>query len=331
MAFKRTCRLPAILGIALLVPALAGGARPAAAQTYTQFTSINLGGDNSPAWSADGLTIYYSSRASGFPYIYFKAANAPASSPGTRLTTLQVDELAVSISGDNAWAVLCVRDSLSSAHLWRCPSTGGAPLSQMTYGPFEDLHPDWWGSGASQEVAFATTRGGAGYQIWTLRPNGTLPVTQYTAVTGPGFTDLDPVFSPDGSRIAFSSDRAGVRQIFVSTRTAGGWTAPAQITTGTGDKGRPSWSPGGSAIAYQVTSGGRNPDTSLWVMNADGSNARLVTGTGTYDAEPCFSPLGAQLAFVSDRSGAQYIWLLNGATTPARPATMGQVKDAYRR
>jgi hypothetical protein len=145
------------------------------AASYLQFTSLNLGGDNSPSWSSDGQFVYYSSRVTGFPYIYRKAANTPMNQSGTRLTTWEIEELSASVAADGQYVVMAVRDAIGRTHLWRCPAVGGSPLTAMTDGSTtDDLHPAWWGSSTTGDIAFATNRGGTGYQIWTLKPRGTL-------------------------------------------------------------------------------------------------------------------------------------------------------------
>ncbi|MGH7725183.1 MAG: TolB family protein [Candidatus Eiseniibacteriota bacterium] len=317
---------PAAAGAAVLA-FLAGTVSPAGAMTFSQFTSVNAGGDNSSAWSRTGARVYYSSRSGGLPYMYYKDAGAPVGQDGSRLTSWFIDEFAISISGDDQWAAMCAGDTIGFTHLWRCPALGGPPLSQMTYGPFHYVHPDWWGSGSSQEVAFATSRGGAGFQIWTLKPNGILPATQFTTVTGPGFEDLNPSFSPDGNSIVFSSNRAGGHQLFVSHRNGASWDPPVQLTSGGGEKSNPAWSPSGNYIAYQ--SGGGS-ETSLWLCESNGSNAQLITSTGAFDAEPSWSPGTDKLAFTSDRTGANYIWLAHQVSTPAPTTTWGRIKNAYR-
>ncbi len=338
MTLKRIGRRALVAGTAAL--ALATGLAPlghaptrayaAAAASYAQFTSLNLGGDNTPSWSSDGQYVFYSTRVTGLPYIYRKASAAPMNQSGTRLTAWEIEEFSASASSDGAWVVMEVRDTLSVSHLWRCPSAGGAPLTKMTHGPYADLHPQWWGTGPAQEIAFATSRGGAGYQIATLVPNGTQLATALTQVTGPGFEDLNPCWSPDGQQIVFSSNRAGAKQLFVVTREGAGWGAPVQLTSGGGgDKTNPAVSPSGLSIAYQRLGIG---GTTLWIIDADGGNPRQVTdGSGSYDAEPSWSPLTSQMAFVSNRSGAGYIWLINDVSTPAATTSWGRVKSTYRR
>jgi len=311
--------------------ALALSAGPARAVTFAQFTSQNLGGDSAPCWSRDGGYVFYSTRVSGFPYIYKKAQNDPMTTTGTRITTWLNDEYSVTVSPDNNYVMIETADSLNSRHIYRCPSNGGPPLTQVTFGPHYDTSPCWWGSGATQLVAFATDRGGAGFQIWTLVPNGILPGLALTPVTGPGFQDLSPTFSPDGSRIAFASTRAGANaQIYVSTWDGSSWGAPVQLTSGGGAKSNPSWSPSGMHIAFASTTGGHGGGTSTWIMTPDGLNAQMVTGSGTYDAEAAWSPDGDHLAFVSDQSGAKYIWLASAMSTPAATASWGRIKDQYR-
>ncbi len=317
--------VPAVVAVLGLV-AIAAIVR-AGGVSFTQLTAVNLGGDSSPFWSPDGARVYYVSPSGGFPYVFYKAPDAPSGTQGTRMTSWLNDELSISCSSDAQWAVLSTRDSLNSVHLYRLPGTGGPPLTKMTYGPFEDLHADWWGSGASSIVAFATTRGGSGHQIWTLVPDGILPATQLQPVTGAGYEDLFPSWSPDGQSIVFSSNRGGTQQIYIVQRAGQSWGAPMPLTSGGITRLNPVFSPNGNWIAYQQTNGS---GTSLWIRESNGSNARVVSSSGTYEGEPVWSPDGNQLAFVSDRTGGGYIWIAHDLTTPATPVSWGRLKNDYR-
>jgi Tol biopolymer transport system component len=55
-----------------------------------------------------------------------------------------------------------------------------------------------------------------------------------------------PTFSPDGTRLAFVSDRTGVPQVWVTAVDGG---APVQVTTGDDPIGRVTWSPDGAWLA----------------------------------------------------------------------------------
>ena len=61
----------------------------------------------------------------------------------------------------------------------------------------------------------------------------------------------------------------------------------------------PRWAPNGRWITFDASA--LSPDdfrfhTSIWVMRADGSDARQLTNDG-FDVEPVFSPDGSQIAF----------------------------------
>ena len=51
----------------------------------------------------------------------------------------------------------------------------------------------------------------------------------------------------------------------------------------------------------------------IYVMNADGSNQTRLTNNSAWDVEPCFSPDGTKIAFVSDRDGNSEIYVMNAA------------------
>jgi TolB protein len=60
------------------------------------------------------------------------------------------------------------------------------------------------------------------------------------------------------------------------------------------DKRDPTWSRGGTRIAFIGAVAGQHK---VWVMNADGTNARQVTTDAGFDMTPTFAPDGQRIAF----------------------------------
>ena len=91
--------------------------------------------------------------------------------------------------------------------------------------------------------------------------------TDVVNITGLGYFDYDPVWSPDGQKIAFNrSDRGGVSDIYVMNADG---TDVVNITKdGTGNY-EPAWSPDGTKIAFASERGG---GLAIYVMNADGTD-----------------------------------------------------------
>ena len=84
--------------------------------------------------------------------------------------------------------------------------------------------------------------------------------------------DMDPDWSPDGTKIAFVSDRnGGVYQIYVMDADGENQT---RLTDGPREKREPDWSPDGGKIAFSV----RDWINHIEVMDADGDN-RVVLET----------------------------------------------------
>src|SRR5262245_6215004 len=89
----------------------------------------------------------------------------------------------------------------------------------------------------------------------------------------------NPVYSPDGRRIAFLSNRSGVPQVWVIDAAGG---QPKQITKETDPVGSIRWSPVDDTIAYDVARGG-GFNSQIFLSLPDGSGARRITNGGKED------------------------------------------------
>ena len=113
--------------------------------------------------------------------------------------------------------------------------------------------------------------------------------------------DDQPVWSPDGTRIAFRSVRSGHGDIWVMGANGTGQTnLTNDFLPATSNEHSPAWSPDGSRIAYSSDID-NYAYVKLWTMRADGSDKRRVlpatAGTDVIDMESSWSPDGSKLAF----------------------------------
>ena len=88
-----------------------------------------------------------------------------------------------------------------------------------------------------------------------------------------------PVYSRDGKRIAFLSNRSGTPQVWV-VDAAGG--EPKQITQGSDPVGSVEWSPVEDRIAYDVARGG-GYNAQVFYSKPDGTDAKRITSGGKED------------------------------------------------
>jgi Tol biopolymer transport system component len=115
--------------------------------------------------------------------------------------------------------------------------------------------------------------------------------------------DTDPDWSPDGSRIAFSSDRDGNEEIYVMELEAGqpgtGTGALTRLTDNPARDTAPVWSPDGSLIAFESDRAG---NVDIYVVSPDGSSAaKPLTSDSTHDRNAAWSPDGRYVAYQSGR------------------------------
>jgi Tol biopolymer transport system component len=151
----------------------------------------------------------------------------------------------------------------------------------------------------------------------------------YTRLTTNTVADSNPAWSPDGSRLAFTSARDGTGNPEIYTMNADGSDA-RRLTTSAGADYQPAWSSDGSRIAFVSE---RDGNAEIYVMGADGSTpVRLTIGTGI-DAEPAWSPAGNRILFVSNRNtGTPAVYVMNAdgsGVTRLTTSTMAEASPTW--
>jgi hypothetical protein len=174
--------------------------------------------------------------------------------------------------------------------------TDGTQTTRLGYDDARDLAYSWSADG--ERIAFlhgvavpggerATTA-----DIYTVAAAGT-DVRQLTS--GPAI-DAFPVFSPDGTKIAFQSDRAGQADVYVMDADGSNVTRLTDLDDDPRDDYQPTWSGLGDRIAFvrgEVPPGGPGE---LWVIDADGSNGHVLLDRPLVSF-PAWSPDGTRIAF----------------------------------
>jgi len=185
----------------------------------------------------------------------------------------------------------------------------GDNLRRLTDNLVSDFAPAW--SPEGKKIAFASIRGG-NTDVYVMDAD----VCEASTVVDPGCPDPEvirltndsavdqvPVFSPDGSKIAFQSARDGNQEIYLMN--ADGTGAPTNLTNNPALDSLPDFSPSGQRLTF-----GSNrdsppppalPDVDIWTMNIDGSDPVNLTPTrtATNDRWSSWSPDGTKIAFWS--------------------------------
>lgn len=140
------------------------------------------------------------------------------------------------------------------------------------------------------------------YDIYTMLADG----SDLKRLTDTPASEWVPDWSPDGQKIAFSSDRDGDTEVYSMNRDGSGLV---QLTKNNGYDGRPRWSPDGSKIVFETDRDGGDWD--IYIMNADGSDPKPVTSNSTNDFAAAWSPDGNWLVYVSDSTGSNELFTIN--------------------
>lgn len=158
------------------------------------------------------------------------------------------------------------------------------------------------------DLVFVSTRDGD-YALYAMNADGgrqkrVSDEEPDASSTGAVFFQVDPAFSSDGRRIAYSSRRSGSFDVYVMNVDG---TGVHRLTTTDDDDRRPGFSPDGRQIVFT-----RGESGDLYVMRADGSDVRRITTGLAAETEPAWSPAGGWIAFVGRTPGTDVreIWLI---------------------
>ncbi len=185
---------------------------------------------------------------------------------------------------------------------WKMKKNGtGAKVRLPGSGLGTDLHPQ---VSSKSRLTFVTIDAGKGVPvIWAVGLDGS-DLTQYREGSS-------PVWSPDGSKIAFEYDD----DIYL-INADGTELIPLTATPGIGEY-KPCFSPDGKSIAFasnEDSQGRPSPDLNIWTMSTDGTNRKQVTELVSWESWPVWTKAG--IYFLSARARVDRdvvrIWKVRG-------------------
>jgi len=178
--------------------------------------------------------------------------------------------------------------------LWTFPGHGGA-ATKITEELIEARQPSF--SPQSTSIVFQGFKDNDGWDLWSIQPDG----SKAKRLTSGPYDDMEPQWSHDGTKVAFSSDRNGNFDVWILDVASG---AVRSLTKDTAQDHAPAWSPDDSEIAFVRQEvpppGGGTPApraVSIQAINiATGGERQLASLEGRV-GPPSWSPDGKQVIY----------------------------------
>lgn len=234
----------------------------------------------------------------------------------------------VLFGGGGQIAFVTDREDGRTLQVWLMNPDGSNP-KQLTFGPGDKTQPRWAPDGTRllYVAPGGTDNSGntLGFDIWVINLDG----SGATDLTNSPGDESDPSWSPDGTRIAFTSDRINdLEQVFVSTIACepipGSCKAekPFNLSAGYAVESSPVWSPDGSTIAVSASINGA-PGRIFLRAPTPGEPTKFDRRDQIIGADDlAWSPDSQMLAFTWRQPTMNEVWLATIADRGASPTRL---------
>ncbi|MDQ2832328.1 MAG: winged helix-turn-helix domain-containing protein [Acidobacteriota bacterium] len=252
--------------------------------------------DDQAAFSPDGAQIAFRrSQGDSSDEIYLIAASGGHERKLTSRSN-PIDGLAWSTDGGRI--IFSSGRATSLGSIWSLPLSGGPPTgvtTPLTHTSSPTVSP------VGHRMAYVNSPNNV--SVWRLPLDAHGDAQPFIASN---FFDASAVYSPDGTHIAFRSDRSGTNEIWVC-RADG--SEPRRITHFNGPMtGSPRWAPDSRSLAFDSRGGGR---ADIYVANLDSGVSIRITDSTRTDSDnvvPAWSHDGRAIYYSSNRTGDWQIW-----------------------
>jgi TolB protein len=190
---------------------------------------------------------------------------------------------------------------LLAAILAGCSQPLAAPTSTATWTPEPTGTATTTFLPGAQDVVLLSLEENGHANLFSYIPQQ-LPLTRLTFGE---WDDTTPALSPDGTQVAFASNRDGTWDLYVLTLESGEIT---RVTDSPEYESSPSWSPDSQWLACELYLN-ENLDVAIVSLIEEGQEPIPLTDEPSADHSPAWAPDGRHVAFVSNRGGDSDIWL----------------------
>ena len=276
----------------------------------------NIANGNHPVFSREGNTLYYEGQ--GLTKIEIGPGGGPVGEAEVILKIgpgITIGPPSISTDGKRiVYAANRIQSNLWTVHLSSSGEPSGQPEPFITDTSFRVNLARFSSDG--KKIAFNRWRPGSSADIWVCDADG----KNLRQVTNSPATDSQASWFPDGSKLAFLSNRSQHMMLWSASLTSG----KEELLLDLGDVQFAQVSPDATRVAFNFEQDGA---TNVWTASLADGHKRQLTFGNEHMGFPTWSPDGNYLAFEWQRGEDAFLMLMSSEGGPATQLTFERGKS----